>query len=175
MALYHRIQSLDDSVNPLPAALLSNLCALPWLRPAGKESPSPGWDKSHRLDLHGRGFANLSSTCFLPVWGGGDSGSLLQSGVTICGMEKLSVIRIFPQGLSDSLWRVFLYCDTTDLSPKLYLSSPRLDHSVPGSLPLSPPPRSAHPPTARPSRAVSLCSPRFWVCFCFCLSIDFIF
>lgn len=71
MALYHRIQSLDDSVNPLPAALLSNLCALPWLRPAGKESPSPGWDKSHRLDLHGRGFANLSSTCFLPVWGGG--------------------------------------------------------------------------------------------------------
>uniref|UniRef100_A0A8C7B0L4 Interleukin-15 receptor subunit alpha n=1 Tax=Neovison vison TaxID=452646 RepID=A0A8C7B0L4_NEOVI len=99
-------------------------------------------------------------------------GSLLQSGVTICGMEKLSVIRIFPKGLSDSLWRVFLYCDTTDLSPMLYLSSPCLDHPVPGSLDLPPSfPRFAHPPTPLPSRAVSLCSLRFWVCFCFCLFV----
>ncbi|XP_072605721.1 interleukin-15 receptor subunit alpha isoform X5 [Vulpes vulpes] len=57
--------------------------------PDGKESPSPGCDKAHRIDLHGRGFASLNNICLLLIWE--DSGSLLQSGFTLCGMEKLWV------------------------------------------------------------------------------------
>ncbi|XP_042800714.1 interleukin-15 receptor subunit alpha isoform X2 [Panthera leo] len=56
--------------------------------PAGKESPSPRGEKVRRIDLHGRGFADLNGICRLPIWE--DGGSFLQSGVTICGTYSYS-------------------------------------------------------------------------------------
>ncbi|XP_049480542.1 interleukin-15 receptor subunit alpha isoform X1 [Panthera uncia] len=56
--------------------------------PAGKESPSPRGEKARRIDLHGRGFADLNGICRLPIWE--DGGSFLQSGVTICGTYSYS-------------------------------------------------------------------------------------
>ncbi|XP_042846900.1 interleukin-15 receptor subunit alpha isoform X5 [Panthera tigris] len=56
--------------------------------PAGKESPSPRGEKARRIDLHGRGFADLNGICRLPIWE--DGGSFLQSGVAICGTYSYS-------------------------------------------------------------------------------------
>ncbi|XP_025709409.1 interleukin-15 receptor subunit alpha isoform X4 [Callorhinus ursinus] len=79
--------------------------------PAGKESPSPGWDKAHRTDLHGRGFANLNNICLLPIW---------RTVEAFCNLESQSV------GWKSS-WYIFIQfwnCDwQTSQTPSVEMES----------------------------------------------------
>ena len=152
-------------------ALLSNLCALPWLGPAGKESPSPRGEKARRIDLHGRGFADLNGICHLPIWE--DGGSFLQSGVTICGVKEPLVICVCRKGISDSLWGFSsLPQNTFDYIPHSAPFIP-MTWSSHNWKPVSPAPASPTLPmlpTPLPSGTHQFVL-YIYECFCFCLFV----